>query len=255
MLTHGQMGFVITNHLCDLMPGTQEGDTSLVVAPLSHGAGIHQLAQAAAGATTVLTAGDRLDPAEVWSLVEEWRIANMFTVPTIVKLLTEHPSVAHHDHSSLRHVIYAGAPMYREDQKRALKAIGPVLVQYFGLGEVTGNITVLPPRLHAAEDGPAVKVGTCGFERTGMQVDIQDTEGRSLPAGRPGRSVSAARRYSRAITTTRKPMRRPFAMAGSARAISATSMTRASCSSPAAPRTCTSPAARTCIRARPRKSS
>ena len=185
-LTHGQMGFVITNHLCDLMPGTTEGDTSLVVAPLSHGAGIHQLAQTAAGATTVLTAGDRLDPEEVWSLVERWRIANMFTVPTIVKLLTEHPSVARYDHASLRHVIYAGAPMYREDQKRALNAIGPVLVQYFGLGEVTGNITVLPPRLHAAEDGPGAKVGTCGFERTGMQVDIQDAEGNSLRAGETG---------------------------------------------------------------------
>ncbi|WP_449409795.1 acyl-CoA synthetase [Methylobacterium komagatae] len=186
VLTHGQMGFVITNHLCDLMPGTKEGDTSLVVAPLSHGAGIHQLAQVAAGATTVLTAGDRLDPEEVWSLVAEWHIANMFTVPTIVKLLIEHPAVDRHDHSSLRHVIYAGAPMYREDQKRALKALGPVLVQYFGLGEVTGNITVLPPRLHAAEDGPEVKVGTCGFERTGMQVDIQATDGRSLPAGETG---------------------------------------------------------------------
>ncbi|GJD35168.1 acyl-CoA synthetase [Methylobacterium aerolatum] len=186
VLTHGQMGFVITNHLCDLMPGTTEADASLVVAPLSHGAGIHQLAQVAAGATTVLTAGERLDPEEAWSLVAQWRVANMFTVPTIVKILTEHPAVERHDRSSLRHVIYAGAPMYREDQKRALRALGPVLVQYFGLGEVTGNITVLPPRLHAAEDGPGVKVGTCGFERTGMQVDIQDPEGRSLPPGQTG---------------------------------------------------------------------
>jgi acyl-CoA synthetase (AMP-forming)/AMP-acid ligase II len=186
VLTHGQMAFVITNHLCDLMPGTTEADASLVVAPLSHGAGIHQLAQVAAGATTVLTGGERLDPEEVWSLVARWRVSNMFTVPTIVKILTEHPAVDRHDHSSLRHVIYAGAPMYREDQKRALKALGPVLVQYFGLGEVTGNITVLPPRLHAAEDGPGVKVGTCGLERTGMQVDIQDPEGRSLAPGETG---------------------------------------------------------------------
>lgn len=186
VLTHGQMAFVITNHLCDLMPGTNEADASLVVAPLSHGAGIHQLAQVAAGAKTVLTGGTRLDPAEVWSLVERWRITNLFTVPTIVKLITEHPAVAAHDHASLRHVIYAGAPMYREDQKRALRALGPVLVQYFGLGEVTGNITVLPPCLHAAEDGPGVKVGTCGFERTGMQVQIQDTDGRELEAGETG---------------------------------------------------------------------
>ena len=50
ILTHGQMAFVVTNHLCDLMPGTTEHDASLVVAPLSHGAGIHALTQVARGA-------------------------------------------------------------------------------------------------------------------------------------------------------------------------------------------------------------
>ncbi len=153
VLTHGQLAFVITNHLCDLMPGTTQADASLVVAPLSHGAGIHQLVQTARGAKTVLLASERFDADEVWSLVERWRITNMFTVPTIVKMLTEHPSVDAHDHSSLRYLIYAGAPMYREDQKHALRKLGKVLVQYFGLGEVTGNITVLPPALHDAEDG------------------------------------------------------------------------------------------------------
>ena len=186
VLTHGQMAFVITNHLCDLMPGTTNADVSLVVAPLSHGAGIHQLVQVARAAKTVLLASERFDVDEAWSLVEKWRVTNMFTVPTIVKLLTEHPSVDAHDHSSLRYVIYAGAPMYREDQKHALKKLGKVLVQYFGLGEVTGNITVLPPWLHDPEDGPDVKVGTCGYERTGMQVSIQDDHGREVPVGTTG---------------------------------------------------------------------
>lgn len=180
VLTHGQMGFVITNHLCDLMPGTTQQDASLVVAPLSHGAGIHQLVQTARAAKTILLPSDRFDADEAWRLVEKWRVTNLFTVPTITKLLVEHPSVDLHDHSSLRYLIYAGAPMYREDQKRALAKLGKVLVQYFGLGEVTGNITVLPPALHEPEDGPHVKVGTCGFERTGMQVQIQDETGREV---------------------------------------------------------------------------
>jgi len=46
VLTHGQIGFVINNHLCDLVPGTTHEDASLVVAPLSHGAGMHQLMMA-----------------------------------------------------------------------------------------------------------------------------------------------------------------------------------------------------------------
>ena len=186
VLTHGQMGFVITNHLCDLMPNTTPDGASLIVAPLSHGAGIHQLAQVARAVKSVLPAKETFDADEAWSLVARWRVTNMFTVPTIVKMLTEHPSVDAHDHASLQYVIYAGAPMYREDQRHALRKLGKVLVQYFGLGEVTGNITVLPPALHEIEDGPGVRVGTCGFERTAMQVSIQDESGRELPPGETG---------------------------------------------------------------------
>ena len=187
VLTHGQMAFVITNHLCDLMPGTTpEKDASLVVAPLSHGAGIHQLAQVAHGVKTILLPTERFDIDAAWSLVEQWRVTNMFTVPTILKLLVEHPAVDEHDHTSLRYVIYAGAPMYRADQKRALAKLGPVLVQYFGLGEVTGNITVLPPAHHHLDDSVDARIGTCGFERTGMQVSIQNDAGEELPAGATG---------------------------------------------------------------------
>jgi fatty-acyl-CoA synthase len=157
VLTHGQMAFVITNHLADLMPGTTENDASLVVAPLSHGAGVHQLVQTARGVPTILLPSERFDIDEAFRLIELHRVSNIFTVPTILKLMVEHPAVDRHDHSSLRYIIYAGAPMYREDQKAALKKLGKVLVQYFGLGEVTGNITVLPPQLHVL--GPAVFAG------------------------------------------------------------------------------------------------
>jgi fatty-acyl-CoA synthase len=180
VLTHGQMAFVVNNHLADLTPGTTEQDASLVVAPLSHGAGVHQLMQTARGAATILLPTERFDIAEAYRLIAKHRVSNLFTVPTILKMMVEHPAVDQFDHSSLRYVIYAGAPMYREDQKFALKKLGKVIVQYFGLGEVTGNITVFPTYLHEEEDGPQARIGTCGFERTGMQVSIQDDNGREL---------------------------------------------------------------------------
>ncbi len=253
VLTHGQMAFVITNHLCDLMPRTTDADASLVVAPLSHGAGIHQLVQTARAAKTILLPSERFDVDEAWRLVAKWRVTNLFTVPTITKLLVEHPSVDLHDHSSLRYVIYAGAPMYREDQKRALAKLGKVLVQYFGLGEVTGNITVLPPALHEPEDGPHVKIGTCGFERTGMRCRFRMMRGRRSRPSRRARSASAARLSLPAIITILTRTRRRSAMAGSAPATSATWTNRASSTSPAAPPTCTYPAAPTSIRARWRR--
>ena len=184
VLTHGQMEYVICNHLCDLMPGTTETDASLVVAPLSHGAGIHALTQVARGAVSVLLSGERLDCEEAWQLVERHRVTNMFTVPTILTMLARHDAVDRYDHSSLRYMIYAGSPMYRADQVHALRKLGKVLVQYFGLGEVTGNITVLPPALHSADDD--MKIGSCGFPRTGMEISILDVDGSHLPPNTTG---------------------------------------------------------------------
>ena len=186
VLTHGQMAFVLTNHLCDLMPGLSEADASLVVAPLSHGAGIHFLTQAVRGAATVFSTQAKFSPEAAWRLVEKYRISNFFTVPTILNMLVGHESVDRYDHSSLRHIIYAGAPMYRADQKRALDKLGPVLVQYYGLGEVTGNITVLPPHEHSSDDSLMTRPGSCGFARTGMQISIQDSTGRILDARQTG---------------------------------------------------------------------
>lgn len=185
VLTHGQMGFVITNHLCDLLPGTTERDGSLVVAPLSHGAGVHQLNIIARGGKTVLMPSDRFDAHEALALIESHRLTNLFTVPTILKMLVESASIDLCDHSSLRHVVYAGAPMYRRDQELALQKLGPVLVQYYGLAEVTGNISVLSPADHGSGvDDP--HAGSCGLERTGIEVSIRDADGNEVATGQTG---------------------------------------------------------------------
>lgn len=187
VLTHGQLAFVVTNHLADMIPGTCETDCSIVVAPLSHGAGIHAMLNVARGAASVLMPGDRLAPAVFWALVERYRVTNLFTVPTIVKVLVEDPSVDQFDHRSLKYVIYAGAPMYRADQKLALQKLGRVLVQYFGLGEVTGCITVLPAHMHSPDDDdPNAHIGSCGRPRTGMEVAILDKDLNRLPTNEIG---------------------------------------------------------------------
>ncbi len=187
VLTHGQMGFVVTNHLADLIPGTDERDCSIAVAPLSHGAGIHALLNVARGAATVLLPSEKLDPETVWQLVEQHRVNNLFTVPTIVKMLVEHPAVDQYDHASLRFMVYAGAPMYRADQRLALQKLGHVLVQYFGLGEVTGCITVLPAHMHSADDAdPNANIGACGKPRTGMEVAVLDNALNPVATGEVG---------------------------------------------------------------------
>lgn len=185
VLAHGQLGFVLVNHVADLMPGLDHRHVSMAVAPLSHGAGLHLFVQVTQCVPTILMASDRLDPEEFWQLVEKHRVTNMFTVPTIVKRVVEHPAVNRYDHSNLRHVVYAGAPMYRTDQVQALHKLGPCLVQYFGLGEVTGCITVLPADEHSTDDAK-MRVGSCGFARTGIDIAILDETGQRLDTGTDG---------------------------------------------------------------------
>jgi acyl-CoA synthetase (AMP-forming)/AMP-acid ligase II len=68
-----------------------------------------------------------------------------------------------------------------------LQKLGPVLVQYFGLGEVTGNITVLPTHMHSADDAdPNANIGSCGRPRTGMEVAILGADLQPLPTGEVG---------------------------------------------------------------------
>ena len=142
---------------------------------------------ASSGAATVLLPSEKMDPALVWLLIERHRVSNLFTVPTIVKMLVEHPAVDQRDHSSLRFMVYAGAPMYRADQRLALQKLGLVLVQYFGLGEVTGCITVLPARMHSADDAdPNAHIGACGLPRTGMEVAVLDDQMKPLAVGQVG---------------------------------------------------------------------
>jgi acyl-CoA synthetase (AMP-forming)/AMP-acid ligase II len=248
-LTHGQLNFVVTNHLADLMPGLSERDASLVVAPLSHGAGIHALAQVARGAVSILLPGERLDAAEAWRLIAAHRVSNMFTVPTILSALADHPDAAPH---ALRHVIYAGAPMYRADQKRALERLGPCLVQYFGLGEVTGNISVLRADQHSPDDA-APGALSCGQPRTGMEIAILDSDGARQPPGATGEICVRGPAVFAGYWNDPVATERAFAGGWFHTGTSATSTRWASSTSPAARRTCSSAAAATFIRARWRK--
>lgn len=191
VLTHGQLAFVVTSHLADMFPATTENDVSLVLAPISHGAGVHALAHVARGAPQIFLSSRSLEPELVWRTIERYRVTNFFCVPTLLKSIIEHPAVDRHDHSSLRFVNYGGAPMYRPDQRNALKKLGKVLIQHYGLGEFTANITFLPPDMHELDseflDG---QIGTCGRARTGIEIAILDADGRRLSPYEVGEIVA-----------------------------------------------------------------
>lgn len=185
VLTHDQLAFVLTNHHCDLMPDLRPEDATLVLAPLSHGAGVHVLTHISRGAATILPEVNENVMENAWHLIEKHEVTTLFTVPTILNRLVERFNIEKVSRNNLKYVVYAGAPITLKDQKAALDALGPVLVQYYGLCEVPGNITVLPTWMHGFPPD-SNGIGTAGFPRTGTTVTIQDSNGVIVPDGTRG---------------------------------------------------------------------
>ncbi|MCB2111854.1 MAG: AMP-binding protein, partial [Rhodobacteraceae bacterium] len=96
-----------------------------------------------------------------------------------------------HDYSSLRHVIYAGAPMSVDKLRQAVAAFGPVMAQAYGQAEAPFFCTILPPEEHVLSDDPvqARRLWSCGRATPFVQVEIMDAEGRLLPPGERGELV------------------------------------------------------------------
>lgn len=159
--------------------GLTENDVSPVFTPLYHagGLGAFLVPILAAGGTIVLHAG--FDPAEIWGTVAAERCTVVLGVPTIWKLLLEHPSFENADLSSIRWLISGGAPLplYLIDayQKR-----GVVLKQGYGLTEVGVNCFAM-----SVEESVAKK-GSIGRPLMMTDARLVDEAGREVPAGEVG---------------------------------------------------------------------
>lgn len=185
--SHGSLAAALIGRVADVMPGLGRESALLAIGPLSHGTGTTCTVCVMRGAKVVMLDTERFDVADCWRLIEAERISEIFTVPTILMDLVRHPEAARRDHSSLRHVIYAGASLNRADQREALKLFGQVLVQYYGATENMGTGTVLYPDMHSFEDGdPGAPIGSCGVARSGVEIEIRDADGGSLPVGQAG---------------------------------------------------------------------
>ena len=185
--SHSSYAFALMGRIADVLPGLDHACALLAVGPLSHGTGTLASCAVMKGARTVLPASGRFDAGECWRLVEAERISTTFTVPTMLMDLVRHADARRRDRSSLRHVVYAGAPITRADQRLAMDLLGPVLVQYYGAAENMGTATVLYPHMHGPDDAdPMTPAGSCGVARSGVDLAIKDDDMNDLPTGEVG---------------------------------------------------------------------
>ncbi|HYG59256.1 MAG TPA: long-chain fatty acid--CoA ligase [Symbiobacteriaceae bacterium] len=143
-------------------------DVMLHAASLAHGSGTKVLPFYLKGAANVLM--PRFTPAEFCRLVEKERATATWLVPTVIGMLLDAPERHHHDLSSLRTIIYAGAPMPAQRLKEALDGFGPVFVQVYGLSEAPQPDLVLTREEHAAGGD---RLASAGRPALGVEVRVE----------------------------------------------------------------------------------
>ena len=162
----------------------------LVVAPLTHAAGVIHMALAGVGATHVLSPS--ADPEVMLELIQRHRVTLLFLPPTVIYMLLAHPRLKHHDCSSLRHFLFGAAPMSVEKLREAIDYFGPILCHLYGSTETLVMNTILPPDELADvlfTPAHARRIASCGREGPFARVEIIDDEGRVLPPNERGEIV------------------------------------------------------------------
>ncbi|RZL24925.1 MAG: hypothetical protein EOP31_11480 [Rhodococcus sp. (in: high G+C Gram-positive bacteria)] len=175
----------LCNELWQAMTPPDEPDTYLAVGPLTHVAVSAFWPNLEYGGRTVMI--DEFEAGSILRLIEEERVTVTTAVPLMVNRLATHPDVESKDLSSLRCVLYAGAPITEKELRHALRTLGPVLFGLYAQSEAA-PISVLKQREHLPNGTPREqkRLMSVGRAVPGAKIWIVDSDGNEVPSGEPG---------------------------------------------------------------------
>ena len=164
------------------------GDCVLHAAPLSHGSGMYNFPHVLRAANQVVPEQGHFDPPEIFALSRRWPGMAFFAAPTMVHRLVAWARQNAPDLSGLKTIIYGGGPMYLEDIKQALDAMGDRFVQIYGQGECPMAITVLARSQIADRAHPrwAERLASVGFAQSAVEVRVGNAQDQPLACGEIG---------------------------------------------------------------------
>jgi long-chain acyl-CoA synthetase len=170
-------------------------DIALCVMPFFHVAGsaVYLFPAFASGATVVIH--KKFDETNILETIAREKITYICLVPAMIIRLLEHPDLDKYDLSSLRTIVYTGAPMPFEALKNGVKRFGKIFVQLLGQTE-TLNLTILDKEDHIIE-GPADKIKrleSVGKPPRAGEVRIVDGKLQDVPVGEVGEIVAKSDR-------------------------------------------------------------
>ena len=163
-----------------------EKSVHLVVAPMTHTAGLLGCMHFARGGKNVIAPGT--DPEAILRAIDQYGVTHLFLPPTVLYMMLAHPRLHQYDYSSLQHFIVGAAPTSLEKLKEAIDVFGPVMTEAYGQAECPAGITLKAPWDYLNLDGSINEARLRGIGRSGVfnNVTILDEQGRELPRGEAG---------------------------------------------------------------------
>jgi len=155
----------------------------LAMTPITHAAGALIPPVLMRSGTVIMHAG--CDVKTFCSLVERHRVNCTFMVPTMIYVLLDSPVRQDHDLSSLETLIYGAAAMAPARLIEGISELGPIFMQLYGQSEAPMAMTVLHKHEHDPVNHPQ-RLSSCGTPVVGIQLDLLDEEGQSVPIGEVG---------------------------------------------------------------------
>lgn len=183
LLSHTSL---LTAALSRLALGFVVGASYLHTTPMFHLSGVMGvLWQFISGGTHVIL--PLFEPVKVMEAIQKEKVTDTLLVPTMIQMIVQHPDIGKYDLSSLTTLVYGASPISETLLDQAIEVF-PTLnfIQGYGMTEVGGIVTFLPPFYHTPEGRKLNKLGSCGRTSVFTEVKIVDSLGNELPRGEIG---------------------------------------------------------------------
>ena len=185
--THETWISIATGHI--LEDEIIDGCVTLHAAGLPHATGFLVLPTMLKGGINVIL--DKFDPQNFYRAVQEERVTHVFLAPTMVYMLLDYPKKEDYDISSLRCLLYGGAPFHTERLKEAMDFFGSSLKGGYAQMEAANMICRLNQEEHI-KTGPdylVERLASCGKPVNMVKLRIVDNSDQDVKQGETGEII------------------------------------------------------------------
>ena len=185
-LTHSGFASYVLDNVAPADPEIEE--KNLLTVPLYHVAGIQAMLAAVYGGRSLVMM-KQFEVKEWLETVEREQATRAMLVPTMLKMIIDHPEFNRYNLASLKIITYGAAPMPFEVIKKAIEELPSVkFINAYGQTETASTITFLGPEDHIIEGTDEERhrklkrlTSSIGRPLSDVEVKIADEAGNPLP--------------------------------------------------------------------------